>query len=344
MRFRMLFAMFAAVVATSAGVSTEVPAATAAPLDISAQAPNGSFIESSADEGDRTMVLKVFSASMQKSFPVHVLRPADNSVPRPTLYLLNGGGGGVDGIATWDKKTDAMQFLGDKNINVVQVIGGPWSYYADWINPDPVLGVNKWQTFFTEELPPIINAALGTNGKNAMAGLSVAGTSVLLQAITKPGLFQNVASYSGCAQTSDPLGQRFIQISIDYGTLGADPRNLWGAYDNPLWAANDPYVHADRLRGTNLYIASGTGLPGQHDTMDSPFMMGEHTPMQLANQIVAGGVIEAATNYCSRNLQTRLGQLGIPATFDLSGVGTHSWGYWQDQLKKSWPVLSKDLY
>ncbi len=34
--------------------------------------------------------------------------PADSSEPRPTLYLINGSGGG-QGIATWEKQTDVEE-------------------------------------------------------------------------------------------------------------------------------------------------------------------------------------------------------------------------------------------
>jgi len=42
-------------------------------------------------------------------------------------------------------------------------------------------------------------------------------------------------------------------------------------------------------------------------------------------------------------LAERLHELGIPATFDLRDNGTHSWGYWQDDLRSSWPQLSASL-
>ncbi|SUA73621.1 Uncharacterised protein [Nocardia otitidiscaviarum] len=53
-----------------------------------------------------------------------MLRPADTSEPRPTLYLLSGAGGGID-TATWKLRTDAPEFLSDKNINVVQIMASP---------------------------------------------------------------------------------------------------------------------------------------------------------------------------------------------------------------------------
>ncbi|MFD0364265.1 alpha/beta hydrolase [Nocardia sp. GCM10030253] len=335
--------MFLGVPAASGGLAT----AAAAPLDpivasgsllASPRSPDGSRIADFTIKDDRNLVLQVYSAAMDKNIEIKVQRPADTSVARPTLYLLSGAGGGEDD-ATWDVKTSAAQFFADKDVNVIQPVGGAWSYYTDWREPDPALGVNKWQTFFTEELPPLIDAALGANGTNAIAGLSMAGTAVLQLPIAKPGLFKSAATYSGCAQISDPIGWNFVNAVVAAG--GGKSKNMYGRQRDPMWAANDPYVHADQLRGVNLFISNGTGLPGQWDTLDGthalPGVGG------LVNQVTLGAGLEAAADYCSRNMQNRLNQLGIPATYDFQPTGTHSWGYWEDALVSSWPVLAKGL-
>ena len=89
---------------------------------------------------------------MDRVIPLQVIRPADGSVPRPTLYLLNGAGGGEDG-ANWLNQTDVLGFFADKNANVVIPAQGLLSYYTDWEKDDPVLGRNKWTTFLTRETP-----------------------------------------------------------------------------------------------------------------------------------------------------------------------------------------------
>ncbi len=48
-------------------------------------------------------------------------------------------------------------------------------------------------------------------------------------------------------------------------------------------------------------------------------------------------------HWCTTNLQNRLNELDIPATFDLRPRGTHSWGYWQDAFYQSWPLLADAL-
>ncbi|WP_433632743.1 alpha/beta hydrolase [Nocardia sp. CA-120079] len=304
----------------------------------SSRSSDGSYVAEVAVEDDRNLTLQVYSAAMGKNIEIQVQRPADTSVPRPTLYLLNGAGGGEDS-ATWQARTDAAQFFDDKDVNVVTPVGGHWSYYTDWRAPDPELGVNMWKTFLTEELPPLIDSGLGTNGTNAIAGLSMSGTSVLQLPIAAPGLYKSVAAYSGCAQISDPVGYNFVNAVVAVG--GGDSANMYGPQGDPMWAANDPYVHADQLRGLDLFISDGSGIPGQWDTLN-----GEHALSGmggLANQVALGGALEAATNYCSHNLQSRLNQLGIPATYDFQSTGTHSWGYWEDALKASWPVLTQGL-
>ncbi len=330
-------ALFSSALLVSPAAADPV-ADTLQPLE-SVTSENGSHISRIEKYDEQQLLVYVYSASMDREILLDVWRPADTSEPRPTLYLLNGAGGGEDS-ATWRYRTDAIDFFKDKNLNVVSPVGGKWSYYTDWKNEDPVLGVHKWETFLTEEIPPLIDAALGTNGVNAIAGLSSSGTSVLQLAIEGGDLYKGVAAYSGCAQTSDPIGQEFVKLTTEVWG-GGDTRNMWGETDDPTWVEKDPYVHAEELRGLELYISNGNGLPGPYDTLDGPEIDGQVDT--LANQVVVGGVIEAATNYCTHNLRNRLDELDIPATYNFRDSGTHSWRYWQDDLKDSWPVLQKAL-
>jgi diacylglycerol O-acyltransferase / trehalose O-mycolyltransferase len=319
-------------------VASADPVIASGKLLASPKSADGSYIAQVSVKDDRNLTLQVFSAAMDKNIEIQVQRPADTSAPRPTLYLLNGAGGGEDS-ATWQAQTDAAQFFADKNVNVVTPVGGKWSYYTDWRAPDPVLGVDMWKTFLTEELPPLIDSGLDANGTNAIAGLSMSGTSVLQLPIAKPGLYRSVGAYSGCAQISDPIGYNFVNAVVAAG--GGDSKNMYGPAGDPMWAANDPYVHADQLRGLDLFISDGNGLPGQWDTLDGPHAL-PGVP-GLTNQVTVGGALEAAANYCSHNLQNRLNYLGIPATYDFQPAGTHSWGYWEDALKASWPVLANGM-
>ncbi|WP_347954788.1 alpha/beta hydrolase [Gordonia aichiensis] len=282
---------------------------------------------------------EVYSGAMGKSILLNVLRPQGSEAPAPILYLLNGAGGGEDS-ATWRAKTDYKKFFADKDVNVVTPVGGAFSYYTDWQRDDPVLGRNKWQTFLTEELPPLLDKALGATGANAIAGISMSGTSVFNLAIAAPKLYRSVAAYSGCARTSDPLGQAYVRTVIGDRGRG-DITNMWGPLDGPGWRENDPYLHASALKGVNVYMTSGTGLPGRYDTLDSRLINGD--PAVLLDQVVMGGVIEAAVHNCTTQMEQALKAAGVNTTTITRPVGTHSWEYWEKDLHTTWPMIAKDL-
>ncbi|MET9490592.1 alpha/beta hydrolase family protein [Nocardia sp. NPDC006630] len=297
------------------------------------QAPS---VTSVAKDG-RTWHLKVHSAAMDTDISVDVQRPADDSQPAPNLYLLSGLDGG-EGTASWQGSTNALDWLSDKPVNVVLPIGGRGSYYTDWLQKDPALGLNKWKTFLTEELPPLLDDTLHSNGLNALAGLSTSGTSVLQLAEAKPGLWKTVAAYSGCAQIADPAGQAFVKLATETWA-GGDTKNMYGPSDSPLWAANDPVINAEKLRDTQLYISSGSGIPV---TGDVQYYMNGAGAMGAVN-LGLGMVIEGAVNQCTHNLKNKLDSLNIPATYQFNPIGTHRWSYWEDALHTSWPLLAQGM-
>lgn len=304
---------------------------------------------------DRRQELVVHSPSMDRDIPLQVLLPRNRAVPQPTLYLLNGAGGGED-AANWFKQSDAVDFFADKDVNVIVPMKGAFSYYTDWQQDDPVIGRNKWTTFLTKELPPLIDKQLNTNHVQALAGISMAGTSVLSLAESAPGLYRSVAGYSGCAETSSFLGQKYVEIVVG-ARGGTQVENMWGPVGGPGWVANDPVVNAEKLRGTEIYMSTGTGLPGRHEALDLSGLQPGNDSDTIANntltvlregittgnQVIVGGIIEAAVDNCTHNLAYRLKDLNIPAVFDFEPTGTHSWGYWQDQLHKSWPWIYNSL-
>jgi len=319
----------ATVVALLAG-STPATAAPAGPSRLDHIVKNSS----------KMWTMYVYSHSMNRVIQLDVLRPANTSAPRPILYLLNGAGGGQVPESDWESQTDISSFFADKNVNVVIPRDGEYSYYTDWLKADPKLGTNEWTTFLTKELPPIADAALGANGTNALGGLSMSGTSTLALAEHAPKLYKAVSAFSGCAQTNTQPGQTYVQLVVE-ARGGGSVKNMWGPIGGPLWRENDPTINAEKLRGIDLYIASGSGLPGPYDTLNGPNIDGD--PGVLANQIAVGGVLEGAINQCTHALQSRLQQLNIPATYHFNPTGTHSWGYWQADLHRWWPSLAKSI-
>ncbi|WP_160822163.1 alpha/beta hydrolase-fold protein [Actinomadura sp. J1-007] len=118
--------------------------------------------------------------------------------------------------------------------------------------------------------------------------------------------------------------------------FGFDPFQVWGIpyWDDKNWKAHDPYELAAGLRGTGLYISSGTtGLPGPYD---DPL----HKPIDQSILGATGEFIVGSTN---RDFVARLKELGIPATTHIYGNGWHNWNYWRPELDKAWPLMMKAL-
>ncbi|AOW93304.1 esterase [Rhodococcus sp. WMMA185] len=285
----------------------------------------------SASAESITTRVDVYSPSMGRWIPNDVISPASGG-PAPTFYLLSGIGGGADGIS-WFNNTGVREFFADKHVNVVMPIGGQYSMYTDWIADDPVLGRNKWQTYLTSELPAAIDSRFDTTGVNAIGGVSMAGSAVLDLAMQTPGFYRAVGSYSGCPITSGTLGQAMVRSMVELRG-GGNAANMWGGSSDPRWVQHDPMRNAERLRGTELFISSGNGVPSEID---------DHHPALALPQTIGGGVLEMVTNACAVAFQKELEAQGIPATFSFLPYGTHSWGLFETELRQSWPLISRAI-
>ncbi|MGW8592095.1 alpha/beta hydrolase [Dietzia sp. NPDC055340] len=359
---------FGTKVATAALAAAMVPVVATG----TAQAQGGTINYTKATAGNKVveteladgrLIVSVWSDAMQQEVPNIVQRPRDGNAGAPVLYLVNGAGGGEDS-ATWQAQSNVKQFMGDKDAWTVTPIGGAFSYYTDWQKPDPNVQTRyasdthpmRFETYLAEELPNLFEGAYGGNyegRKRGLAAISMTATSVLTIAQKHPGKFQAIGSYSGCAETSTPIGHEFINI-VTGMRGGADLNNMWGPFPGePVagtnsWFDNDPVWGAWRFEeqrdnGTlpAMFISTGNGLPGPHENLENWRLKGNG--VALANQAVVGGIIEAATQYCTANLARRFGELGIPAHFDFAPNGTHSWGYWEDDLAQSWPMMANAM-
>ncbi|WP_040792940.1 alpha/beta hydrolase [Nocardia paucivorans] len=280
---------------------------------------------------DRWLRVFVTSPSMNRVVQVQVLLPADRSRPRPTLYMLDGRGA-PENSSSWIEHGHAVEFFADKNVNVVFTTGGPANLYTDWQRRDPVLGTNKWETFLIRELPPLIDAHFEGNGRNGIQGVSMGAEAAMMLTFRNPGMYSVVAAHSGCYTVASGAGQAQARSIVK--TYGGDPDNMFGPPDDPDWLAHDTMAHAEALRGTAIYLSSGSGIPGEHDVPGK---------VELPDAITVGGPLEAGAFKCAHDLATRLAQLQIPATVNLRPTGTHSWPYWADELARSWPTIARAL-
>lgn len=288
-------------------------------------------IVSNTERAGQVRRLMVDSPALRRTVGLDVLLPADNSVPRPALYMLEGVDAG-ETVSGWLSSGGAAEFFADKNVNAVLINGGVGSLYTDWENIDPGVGLHKWETFITEELPPLIDEEFNTNRTQAIAGNSMGAQGAMMLAHRNPGLYEGIVAMSGCYSTMDPLGNTSAQWTVS--SRNGDPSNMWGPIGGPGWREHDSVLNAESLRGMKIYLSANSGLPGRYETPDTP---------NVVDRIWIGGGLELASNLCTQVMEQRLGALGIPATVDYEATGVHAWDYWVDQWNKAWPVMAEAL-
>ena len=293
---------------------------------------------------DRVKEMWAYSASMDRDVPMVVITADESAGPRPVIYMLNGGDGG-EGAANWVMQTDIIDFYLDKNVNVVIPMEGAFSYYTDWVEENANLGGKQmWETFLVKELPGPLEAELNADGQRAIAGMSMSATTSLLFPQHYPGFYDAAASFSGCAATSSILPWEYLKLTLDRGR--ATPEQMWGPRGGEYNIYNDALINSDKLRGTDLYISNASGIAGSWESPNSPRFAGlDDTYLSLAmtETIVTGGLIEAATNKCTHDLKAKLDSANIPADWNLRPTGTHSWGWWQDDLRGSWDTFERSF-
>lgn len=286
-----------------------------------ADAPRITDIQHVNDRWDK---VSVFSPAMNKVIVNDVYKAPRSGAP--TFYLLPGIDGGDDiagtGIApggkAWFGMTDIPGFFGNKNVNVVSPLGGQFSWWTNWI-ADPS---KQYQTYMTQELPPLINKQYNTNGKNAVGGLSSTGGTAVDYAIQAPGLFQGVGSYSGMLNPSRDPGQ----VGLTLGGGGASADAMWGPAGGPEWIAHDPTLNVAKLKGTAVYAAaSGSGNPGAVDRLPEGF-----------GPNITGGFIERIVADSTRAFNDAAVAAGVPITYVVRPDGSHTWGLFESEMQESW--------
>lgn len=281
------------------------------------------------------VALWVFSPAMKQEIQVQVLLARDwFAKPRekfPQLYTLDGLRA-QDDQSGWIINTDIARFYQDKNVNVVLPVGGESSFYTDWKEPDR--GKNyQWETFLIRELPPILQGQWRSTEVRGVQGLSMGGSAAMMLAARNPGFFKFAASYSGILQFTSYGMPQAIQFALRDGG-GYDSMKMFGEPSDTAWAEHDPYLLADKLRGTSLYISSGNGVVGPHDDPSD-------IPLLATNYSGVG--LEVLSRTTSQQFATKLNKQGIPAQAVYRPSGTHTWPYWEFEMKQAWPQAASAL-
>lgn len=300
-------------------------------------------VESVKQLGDRLFALTLTTPLLTAPTNVRILLPADYDASSkrryPVLWLWHGTSGGAgDWTAQPGRAQDItaglplIVVMPDAGINSD---GGSW--FTNWVNGGK-FGPPEWETWHVDRLIPWIDQSLRTVAKRegrAIAGLSQGGFGAMSYAARHPDLFSAAASFSGAVDiAANPLlADPIITPVINATEVGLDrvpPNTFFGdrASNEVNWAAHDPATLAGNLRGMRLYAWTGDGRPG-------PFDGADYAP--------AAALIEAGVHHLSALFHGELVKRSIPIDYRDYGPGTHSWPYWERDLRELVGPLMSDF-
>ena len=169
---------------------------------------------------------------------------------------------------------------------------------------------------------------------NAVVGLSMAGGAAMTYAIYHPQKFIYAASLSGFLNPSEGWWPMLIGLAMnDAGGFNAE--SMWGPSSDPAWKRNDPMVNIAQLvaNNTRIWIYCGTGTPSDLDS---------GTPRWQPD----GGAVPRGIHACgptSASATTTSRRAAPTACSTSRRNGTHSWGYWGQQLQQMKPDIQRVL-
>ena len=269
--------------------------------------------------GSRTVDVSVPSAALGRSAPVRLILPSGfGSQPTrtyPVLYLLHGA---HDDYTSWTRETDIEAFTEGRDLIVAMPDAGPTGIPTAW------RGGPDYETFQLKEVPALLARDYRASGVRVVAGVSTGGYGAMAHAARHPGMFTAAASYSGILDTMAPGVPTLMDAIVARENLV--PTSLWG---NPFlnlltWLDFNPRNRAAGLRGTALYVSSGSGLAGG---------TGDWLPEAL----------ESALWPSAHSFTDTLALQRIPVTTHFYAGGGHSWAYWKQEFTASWPMLARGL-
>lgn len=294
---------------------------------VGARADDGSYVMYESRVDERTVDLMVWSAGLLGPAPVRIQLPpswgTDPARRYPALFLLHGGSDPAD-YQCWTVYSQFTARTGDLDALVVMPSAGAGGHTTNYWDFGFRAG-KQYQTFVSTELVEILTRGYAMGSRLAVAGASSGARSALEVAFKNPGRFAAAAAYSGLLDTQ-LVG---VDASIALGPLASlqMPYEMWGSpsLNTPIWNDRNPAKNIARLRGTAVYVSTGTGRQGALDPR----------PVYDPNEAVVNGSTRAFLSAARRG--------GLSLTADLYGSGTHSWPYFDEAFGRSLPMLAEAL-
>ncbi|HUR51775.1 MAG TPA: alpha/beta hydrolase-fold protein [Mycobacteriales bacterium] len=251
----------------------------------------------------------------------------------PLVVLLHGAQGDEDSWIEYGSlmSSTARQPERGQAIVVMPKMGVVTGFAADWVD-----GFRKDATFVGSTLVRWADShyrTLPRRSARAIAGYSGGGLSAIHVAERFPAVFGTVGVLSGASVAGDPASQSaaYAAFFAEQLCAGDDPAAA-GVLGDPVthaasWQAADPVRHADRLRGSTVFVSSGNGVPC--DAADG------------ANLAYPTAATEPQIRRAATALVEALSAAGIQHTVRKSACGLHWWTNWTPALAQFWSVAAK---
>ncbi|MEV1086097.1 alpha/beta hydrolase-fold protein [Streptomyces sp. NPDC050211] len=263
----------------------------------------------------RLSELTFTSSALDGTTKVRILLPrgydAEKRRRYPVLFLYHGGG---QSASSWTQDGAAEEITAGLPAIVVMPDAGSTQWYADWWN-NGHRGRPMWETFHINRLLPWVDEHYRTipeRGAQAAAGLSMGGFGAVSYATRHPDLFGAVGSFSG------DLDHQNVEMRTTIEQLHP---SLWGpwATQEVRWRGDNPWDLAANLADTDVALYTGNGRPRQDgEAVD-------RTEQMIRQENVS--------------FHERLLDLGIRHRWHDYGPGSHTWPYWQSDLRAWIPHL-----
>jgi S-formylglutathione hydrolase FrmB len=301
--------------------------------------PKGLKLLSERRVSRRIVDLQFQTTALANPTPVRVLLPSryDPSRRYPVLYLLHGGGGNEETTyKDWTTNPGAgkaIPLTEGLPLIVVMPAGGRSAWYTDYYN-NGTYGFPMWETYHMGQLIGWIDRHFPTvanRSGRAIAGLSSGGFGAMSYASRHPDLFVSAAAFSGAVDTNTPM--LAAPVVIDGLVLiqrDGPPGSLWGqrASEEVRWRGHNPWDLAENLRGMSLTFRTGDGQEGGTYGGGGP------------TDPVGGGLEGQGIYPQNMSMHNLLDELRIRHVFEVHH-GTHSYAYWNRDLKRTLPLMMR---
>ncbi|WP_257202907.1 alpha/beta hydrolase [Corynebacterium cystitidis] len=285
------------------------------------------------DEQRRIERWQIASPAMGRVIPVDIRLPKTANAPQ--LVMLDGVEAAKE--SDWLYASGQRFFnkvLGEEDVTVIVPIGGMGSWYADWVEDDPVLGRNQWETFIIKEVLLLMeNPDFGYNGKRAIGGISMGATAAIRMAEANPELFDATFGISGCYSTRSAMGELSMRSVVE--SRGGKIENMLGKRDNPAWNRADTVSHPEGLRNVEVYMSAATGALPNVPRPDELSM----------NDLVTSILLERGVYDCTKEMDAAMRDHGMGHhKVNYVHYGVHNWNTFNVELEPAWNHVKRVLY